>query len=56
MFNYYLHERLMEYRQKEIDKKARQAWKWTTMKEERKEIKPPQSNSQSYVYCCPACC
>ncbi|MDN4067642.1 hypothetical protein QYF50_07015 [Paenibacillus vini] len=55
MINYYLFERLIEYRQKEIEQKARHAWKWAIMKEE-KEKKASLNITQPIVNCCPACC
>ncbi|GIO37383.1 hypothetical protein J41TS12_22440 [Paenibacillus antibioticophila] len=55
MIDYYTFERLMLHQQKEIEQKARHAWKWMTVKEEK--IKDPAWNAlQLNSNCCPACC
>lgn len=54
MLNYYIMERLIEFQQREIEQKARHAWKWLESDHSRQTTK----NSSAHVTVQPAavCC
>ncbi|CAM4449158.1 hypothetical protein U9M73_11710 [Paenibacillus phoenicis] len=57
MMNHYVMEQLMKFQQKEIEERARQAWKWL----DTNSLKGSKNNSTSVVLqpiaaCCAACC